>query len=188
MTLDMLEPHAQVRPLSADEYEVLGASGAYGEQRVELLDGHLVVAAEEPDPQLAAIERRLNRLLIDAIPASEGDVGVKGPLRVSELSVPLPDFIVIEPSTEYRAKNPATASLVIEVAKTSRGLDRGFKAIAYAAAGIPEYWVVDVVRAEVIVHREPAGTSFKTVTRHREGQVRALHHRNVVVDVEALFR
>lgn len=174
------------RPLYRTEYEALGALGFFDDEKVELLDGQVVLAAEEGSTH-GAVYRRLARILIEAIPAAEGEVGVGNPLSLSNLSSPQPDFMVVPPSDFYREAHPTTASLVIEVAKASRRLDLGFKAVLYAAAGIPEYWVVDLVRDEIVVHREPAVKTWESITRHRDGVVRALRHPAVAVDVRALL-
>lgn len=177
----------QIRPMYRHEYEALGALGFFDDEHVELLDGQVVLAAEEGSSH-AGVHRRLNRILVEAIPAEEGEVGVGNPLSLSDLSSPQPDFMVVPPSDAYRAAHPTTASLVIEVANASRRLDLGFKAVLYAAAGIPEYWVVDLVREEIVVHRDSAVKTWESITRHRRGLVRALRHPAVAVDVRALLR
>lgn len=187
MALQDVETPLQIRPLYRREYEALGAQGFFDDERVELLDGRIVLAAEE-GPDHAAVNRRLNRILVEAIPDDEGEIGIGNPVGISDLSSPQPDFMVIAPGLQYRAAHPTTASLVIEVSHSSRRLDLGFKAVLYAAAGIADYWVVDLVRDEVVVHREPAGTTFASITRHRRGVVQALHHPGVAIDVEALLR
>jgi Uma2 family endonuclease len=176
-----------IRPLYRREYEALAQQGFFADEDVELLDGRIVVVAGEGSDH-AAVTRRLTRILIEAIPADQGEVGVGNPLGLSDLSEPQPDFMVIEPRSGYRAAHPTTATLVIEVAHASRRTDLGLKAVLYAAAGIPDYWVVDLTRDEIVVHGQPAGTSFASVTRHRDGVVRPLHHPGVAVDVRDLLR
>jgi Uma2 family endonuclease len=134
------------------------------------------------------VSSRLNRILVEGIAAEEGEVRVGSPLAISDLSLPHPDFAVVQPRASYRDAHPTTASLVVEVAHSSRRTDLGLKAVLYAAAGIGDYWVVDLVRDELVVHREPAGTMFAAVTRHRDGLVRALRHPGVAVDVGDLLR
>ena len=177
----------QRRPLYRVEYEALGRQGAFDDEKVELLDGEIVYAAEEGPPH-AAICTRLARMLFDAIPAGEAEIRVGNPFALSDLSEPEPDFLVAPPQPDsYRSGHPASASLVIEVAETSRGRDLGLKASLYAAGGVPDYWVVDVGRGEIVVHRDPAGTTFRSITRHRDGILRALHHSAVVVNVHVLL-
>jgi Uma2 family endonuclease len=48
-------------------------------------------------------------------------------------------------------------SLVIEVSDSSLGLDRNHKARIYARAGIPVYWVVNVVDKQIEVFTQPSG-------------------------------
>jgi len=175
------------RPLYRTEYEALGALGFFDDEKVELLDGQIVLAAEEGPPH-AGVYRRLTRILVEAIPAEEGEIGVGNPISLSDLSSPQPDFMVVQPSDTYLQVHPTTASLVIEVSNASRRLDLGLKAVLYAAAGIPDYWVVDLARGEIVVHREPAGKTWASITRHRDGLVTALHHPAVAVDVQALLR
>src|SRR5688500_14476458 len=100
----------QTRPLYRHEYEALGALGFFDDERVELLDGQVVLAAEE-GPAHGGVYRRLNRILIEAIPAEEGEVGVGNPLSLSNLSSPQPDFMVVPPSFTYTQVHPTTASL-----------------------------------------------------------------------------
>jgi len=49
----------------------------------------------------------------------------------------------------------AQAELIVEVARTSLGMDLGEKRLQYASRGVPEYWVVDLKREVVHVFREP---------------------------------
>jgi Uma2 family endonuclease len=65
-------------------------------------------------------------------------------VRLGEGEVPQPDIILWEP---IRARGPVPADrvrLVVEVADTTQADDLGRKRALYAAAGIPEYWVVDL--------------------------------------------
>jgi Uma2 family endonuclease len=49
---------------------------------------------------------------------------------------------------DYAAAHPRTALLVVEVADSSLLQDRLTKAPLYAAAGIPEYWLVNLRAGE----------------------------------------
>jgi hypothetical protein len=167
--------------------EALAAHGFFADERVELLDGRMVLAAEEGPPH-AGVNSRLTRLLVEGIPAEQGEVRVGSPLAISDLSSPEPDFAVVAPGPRYGDAHPSTASLVVEVAHSSRRVDLGLKAVLYAAARIADYWVVDLVRGEIVVHREPTGRTFASVARTREGTVRPLHHPRVAVDVATLLR
>ena len=70
-----------------------------------------------------------------------------------------------------RERHPRTALLVVEVAGESLPLDRQAKAVLYARAGIPEYWIVNLAESTVEVRREPdpASGSYRTKAVARGG-------------------
>jgi Uma2 family endonuclease len=67
-------------------------------------------------------------------------------------------------------RHPSDALLVAEMGNTSLRMDLGPKARIYATAGIPEYWVLDVGRRELVVHREPSGGGYGSVRRYGAGE------------------
>jgi Uma2 family endonuclease len=70
--------------------------------------------------------------------------------------VPEPDLAVVAGAVDdYQTSHPRTALLVIEVADSSLKQDRLSKARIYAAAGIPEYWIVNLRDEVVEVMRDP---------------------------------
>lgn len=84
-------------------------------------------------------------------------------MALSEDSEPEPDLAVV-PWGDYRDEHPTTALLVIEVADTSLEADRSFKADEYAAAGVPEYRIVDVRGRTIEVCRDPQPTGYRQRT------------------------
>ncbi len=60
---------------------------------------------------------------------------------------------------DYKSRHPGVGdvALAVEVADSSRRFDSGAKRVAYAAAGIPIYWVVNVPEARVDVYSGPSG-------------------------------
>lgn len=134
--------------------------------RVELVDGVLLdLSPQTPKHEVA--KERLNRYFVhDAGHA----VRVESMLLI-EGGYLLPDLQVAK---EFPVEElPRTAQLVIEVANTSHRRDRE-KLADYARAGVPEYWIVDVVSEVVVVHRDPASDVYATVTEHREGGLQPL--------------
>ena len=59
--------------------------------------------------------------------------------------------------------------LLIEVADSSLQYDQAVKLPLYARASVREVWLVDLVRDEVQVHREPTPVGFGFVERRRRG-------------------
>ncbi len=153
-----LEAYA-IRPLRRSEYDRLVEEGAFEDERIELLDGLLI--AREPQSPLHA---DIGDLLADLLRAQLGRrarVRTERPLALSETSEPEPDIAVVPPG-RYRSAHPDRAYLIVEVAGSSLGKDRQLKAPQYAAAGIPEYWIVDLKARKVIVHRDPVARRWRS--------------------------
>jgi Uma2 family endonuclease len=74
------------------------------------------------------------------------------------------------PLTDDRLLSPHDVGLVVEVAQTSLARDQGTKRVLYAAAAIPEYWVVDGDRAVVHVYREPLDGDYALISTVRFGE------------------
>jgi Uma2 family endonuclease len=62
---------------------------------------------------------------------------------------------------------------VIEVADTSLESDRNVKLPLYAAAGIPEAWLVDLEHDVIEVHRQPGPERYGEVRTLRRGDTLA---------------
>ena len=56
---------------------------------------------------------------------------------------------------DYRQEHPSRPVLVVEVSESSLRFDRRSKGGLYARAGIPDYWIVNLVRRQLEVHRDP---------------------------------
>jgi hypothetical protein len=53
-----------------------------------------------------------------------------------------------------------SVALVIEVSDSSLDRDLGRKSVLYAAAGIPEYWVVDLAGERILIHVDPNADGY----------------------------
>jgi Uma2 family endonuclease len=79
---------------------------------------------------------------------------------------PEPDVVLLQPrEDDYRGKMPTPDDvlLLVEVAESSLAYDRQTKAALYAKAGIQEYWIVNLVDREIIVHRDPSRSRYRKV-------------------------
>lgn len=146
-----------------DVYTMLEAGILSEDDHVELLDGVLVEMSPQGPPHAYAL-RELTMLGAPVAAAAGLRLTIQGPLDVgSPVTLPEPDFAIV-PATPID-RHPSGALLVAEMGNTSLAMDLGPKARIYAEAGVPEYWVLDVKRREVVVHREPAGSSYEQVRR-----------------------
>jgi Uma2 family endonuclease len=76
------------------------------------------------------------------------------PLEVPGESMPEPDNLWCTEEQGLRYPHPDGGLLVVEVSDGTLTIERE-KALEYAAAGIPEYWIVDVLNRCVEVYRRP---------------------------------
>jgi Uma2 family endonuclease len=76
-------------------------------------------------------------------------------LVLGQATDPVPDIAVVPGTPRDYPQHPRSAALVVEIAESSLAYDLNEKAGLYAAGGVPEYWVVDLVHRRLVVHRDP---------------------------------
>ena len=140
---------------TADEFFALVDRGLlHPDDRVELLEGVVVAMAAENPWHATGV-----RLVASTLQRAVGErafVDQQHCLVLGGLSVPQPDVAVLPGRLlDYAARHPTTALLVVEVADSTLVQDRLTKAGIYAAAGIPEYWIVSRRDDRVIVCTHP---------------------------------
>lgn len=177
---DVISRHPVPRHrLTLDAYHRLREAGILGEtDRIELLDGQLIDMAPI-GPRHALSVDALTELLVPAV-AGRAGVRVQNPIELDARTEPQPDIALVRrPWRGYPAAHPRPDDvfLLVEVADASLELDRGAKLELYARAGIAEFWIVDLTRDSVLVHRSPRGDRYELVTRVKPSGV---------LDVEAL--
>ena len=163
---------SQLRPerprlLSRKEYERLVAQGFFEEERVELLHGVVVTMNKQSGPH-SGISAFLARGLICALDESF-DVRSHSPFAASDYSEPEPDVGVYPQGP--RDDHPSRAFLIVEVADSTQAKDRRIKAGIYAAAGVPEYWIVDLQHDRVEVLTDPDQDTYQQLRTLRRGEV-----------------
>ncbi|CAA9470848.1 MAG: hypothetical protein AVDCRST_MAG30-95 [uncultured Solirubrobacteraceae bacterium] len=165
-----------IRPLTAEEVLRMVEMGILAEDEpVELLHGALTEVSPK-SPAHEAIKHRLITWLWPGVVESRYLVRVEAPILVPDrTSLPEPDVAVVEPR-DYTTRHPASALLVIEVAVSSLIIDTAVKPALYAAADVPEVWVVDVPSRRLTVFDDPKAGRYsgrRDVAGH--GPVRPAH-------------
>jgi Uma2 family endonuclease len=158
----------QSSPLTRAEYEELVRRGVFDSAHVELLYGRVVNMSPIGGPHRYSVSR-LARLLMDAISRDRARIDVQSSFAAVDESEPEPDLLVVPPG-DYLDSPPSQAWLIVEVADSSLARDRT-KARLYGAAGVEEYWIVNLPDGVVEVHREPSAEGYRQVTRHARGDV-----------------
>ena len=155
-TLETVVETVQVRRWTREEYERLVDVGVLRpDERVELIKGEIVEVPPQHGPHATGV--RLAQIVLQGIFGAGFDVRAQLPLALGPHSEPEPDVaVVVGAPRDYKQGHPTTAVLVVEIAETRLGFDRDTKGSIYAAAGIPEYWIVNLVDRHLEIYRDPA--------------------------------
>ena len=151
-------PDAPIWRLTPAQYRQMILNGILTEDDpVELLEGWLVQKMSKNPPR-----RLVKRRLLDALARMVLDgwyVEEQEPIAL-DTSAPEPDvFIARGESEDYRDRDPEAAdlALVVEIAESSLARDRGMKKRIYARAGVPTYWIVNLVDKVIEEYSDPSG-------------------------------
>lgn len=178
------------RLFTAEEYHRMADAGILVEDdRVELIEGKIVRMSPIRSRHAACV-LQLN-MMFNQQAGNAALVNIQNPIQLDDYSEPEPDVALLRPRDDfYRNAHPTPADvlLIVEVADTSDAYDRSTKIPLYARAGIPEVWLVRLLKNVVERYTDPAGDRYQTVRQAAPGDtltVQALP--NVAVNVAALF-
>jgi len=155
--------------LSVEKYHEMIRQGILTENdRFELLDGILVRKMTINPPHALATE--LLREVLNGVLPEGWHVKSQRPLTLAA-SEPEPDGMVVRGKLrDYgdRHPSPSEVALVIEVADATLATDRTLKMALYAQAGIPVYWIVNLIDRRIEVYTEPTGAERPTYAAPRD--------------------
>jgi Uma2 family endonuclease len=153
-------PSDPVWRFSVDEYHAMIRAGILVDgDPVELLDGWLVTKMTKNPPHCVATT--LVRRALERIVPSGWFVDSQGAITLAT-SEPEPDMTVVRGDLrEYvdRFPGPQDVAMVVEVADVSLRRDQTIRKRLYAQAGIPAYWIVNLVERCVEAFTEPSGAT-----------------------------
>jgi Uma2 family endonuclease len=149
--------------LSRAQFEQMIDAGVFREDdRVELLEGVLVQMSPQSDRHANVIVLLSN--ILARLVAGRALVATQVPFPASPMSRPEPDLALWPPSRGPRDPLPSRPFLIVEVAASRVKDDRDGKGPIYARAGVPDYWIVNLVDGVVEVHREPTTEGYRQRT------------------------
>ena len=120
--------------------------------KVELLEGVIVEMVPQTSRHAVCI-RRIHEALRTCF---DCEIRAGLPFIAGSRSGPEPDLVVVPGSMDdYLEHHPTEALLVVEVSHSSLPVDRLSKSRIYSAAGVPEYWIANLVDHRLEVHRDP---------------------------------
>lgn len=150
------------RAFTVDDVQRMLEAGVLDrDEKFELIRGEIVPMNAQLTPH-AMIKSRIGRWLGSRLDEATYDVGVDVTVRVGQTALFEPDVFVARRLAMLAREflSAQSALLVVEVADTTLSIDRNVKAPDYAAAGVPELWVVDINRRETLVFLGDGGGRF----------------------------
>jgi Uma2 family endonuclease len=159
------------RAINVDEFYRMAEAGIFHEDdRVELIEGEIIEMSPIGSDHSGTVNA-LTHFLVQAV-GDRAVVSVQNPVRLSHITEPLPDFVVLKPRADFyreRTAKPEDVLLIVEVAKTSARYDKLIKVPLYARHAIPEYWLVRLDKRLIEVHRDPADGKYRSVAEVNAG-------------------
>lgn len=171
---------------TTDDYHAMLAAGLLQDRSVELLNGLIVEMAPEgtdhADLSTDAIE------LFMAAAQGRYRVRPAKSITIAPHSEPEPDIALVKPQP-YRLSHPTPAEiyLLIEFSDSSLLKDTEEKRLTYAAAEIPEYWVVNLRDRRLIVYRDPAKGDYRSELLMETGTISPIAFPDVLIDVRSML-
>jgi Uma2 family endonuclease len=155
--------------MTVDEFERLEES--LGDVRIELIDGRVFGRDDMNPPHVVATGR--TKQSVERLLPSGRFIRKDEPVRIPDFNEPFPDLAVARGDLETyadRHPRPEDVSLVIEISDTTLAKDRGEKRVNYGRAGIPLYWIVNLVDRQVEVYSGPQPDGYVARDDYRPGQ------------------
>lgn len=143
MTVQHAPPPGKYK-LTVDDFVRLDETGVFGTERTELLDGDVIIMNAEYRPHgriKDELHYRLRRLL-EELGSDLYPLGAS--VALTDHSMPLPDIVLTRAPTGEGPIPLDTVAIIIEVSASTLQRDTIDKVAIYAAALVPEYWIVDV--------------------------------------------
>lgn len=161
-----------LRRWTTGEYYRLAELGILGpDERTELIRGEVIEKVTMNPPHAAGVD-----LIRDVLQAAFGVnryVRTEKALTLADGTEPEPDVVVVPGGPrDYLTRHPETEDvfLLVEVSDTTLADDRSSKAQLYSQAGIAEYWIANVVKRQLEVHRAPSAFGYADVQIYAAGQ------------------
>lgn len=188
-----------------DQYHQLNEAGILPDgSPIELIDGVLVMKDRRDDSRSnpmthgfrhAFLIGRLREVTEPLVAPHGFYVRTQLPVTLPPDSEPEPDLVVVKGSNKdysERHPGPGDIELVVEVAFSSQARDRRTKVRLYAAAGLHQYWIVNLKTGVLEIYGDPilSESRYAKVESLSGNQIASLTlstGRIVQVDVATLF-
>ena len=159
------------RRFTVAEYYAMADAGILTEKdRVELLDGEIVLMAPIGNRHQSSVDGHGEMFMLRL--QGRANVRIQGPVRLDDDNEPEPDVTLLRRRDDYYATGhpgPDDVLLLIEVADSTLEFDRNVKLRLYAQAGIPEVWISNLRNRRVESYTDPTESGYAIVRYFEAG-------------------
>jgi len=179
----------QKRLFTVAEYHEMAKAGILAERGLELINGEIIEMSpigSKHAKYVNIISRLLGNLL-----GEELIISSQNPVIANDLSEPEPDFAILRFRADYyedELPHGQDVLLIIEVADSSISYDRKVKLPLYAASGVSECWIVDILKKEIQVHWQAEGNTYRFRELVRIGDTIEAKSIDLKLEVGAIFK
>jgi Uma2 family endonuclease len=173
---------------TVEQYHKLVNAGMLIDRRVELLAGDIIEMS--PEGMFHAVYCGDAVDYLKQLLGNRAKVREAHPITLPNDSEPEPDIaVVMQSPTRYLDHHPYPADVfwLVEYADSTLTKDLNIKQQIYAAAGIREYWIVNLQALELIVFHGIGTTGYETETRFSTGHISPLSFPEIEIEVKRLF-
>ena len=161
----------ETRKFTVDEYYRMAEAGIlYPDERVELIEGEIIVMAPMGHLHIGTVNR-WNRFFGEQA-RRRYTVQIQSAIRLGAHSQPEPDVAILRfREDDYLSgmASPADVFLVVEISDTTLDSDRQVKVLLYAQANIPETWLMNLVEDCIESFTGPGPEGYANHTIYRRG-------------------
>ncbi len=172
-----------------EDYHKMIEAGILDDRHVELLNGEITEMAPEGEPH-AHLSTRSADYLRELL-RSLAHIRESKPITLPDHSEPEPDIAIVQPLGDvYFDHHPYPENIfwLIEFSNSSLAKDLEIKSKIYAKVGIPQYWVVNLKKMELIVFRNSIDGNYQSQVTLDEGNITPLVFPNVSVSISQLLK
>jgi Uma2 family endonuclease len=172
------------------EYYAMADAGILKpEDRVELIEGEIYWMGAIGNRHAGCVNRLVGSFA-PLIAARRAVLSPQNPVNLTDFSEPQPDITLLRPRQDFYGEGhptPEDVLLLVEVADSSIGFDRQTKIPLYARCGVPEAWLVDLVKRTLEIYRDPGRDGYQQVQRLRDGRIAPLAFPDFEIAVESIL-
>jgi hypothetical protein len=173
----------------AQYHQMIAAGILTSDDPVELLAGWLVQKMTKNPPH--RVTTRLIREALESIVPDRWYIETQEPITLED-SEPKPDVAMIKGNTrDYLDRHPGAVevALVVEVADSTLERDRSLKQQIYARAGIPTYWIANLVNGQLGIYTQPTLDGYQSQITLSQGSAEVVlgNQRIGLIAIDTLF-